>query len=102
MRTAPGKKRRRLGDDPGNPTYIFTEPRGSYRLARGQCAFADFLLLESRHQSSFQSGYATGGELFASKCRLHLYNTGCQKPDGGALGRHLREMKGSPVDCFGA
>ena len=36
MRTALSKIRRRLGDDPDNPNYIFTEPRVGYRIARGR------------------------------------------------------------------
>ncbi len=35
IRTALSKIRRRLGDDPDNPTYFFTEPRVGYRMARG-------------------------------------------------------------------
>ena len=35
MRTVLSKVRRRLGDHPDNPTYIFTEPRVGYRMARG-------------------------------------------------------------------
>ena len=35
IRTALSKIRRRLGDDPDHPTYIFTEPRVGYRMARG-------------------------------------------------------------------
>ena len=31
LRTMVGK----LGDDPGNPTYIFTEPRVGFRMPRG-------------------------------------------------------------------
>ena len=27
--------RRKLGDDAGNPAYIFTEPRVGYRMAKG-------------------------------------------------------------------
>ena len=34
MRTAISTLRRRLGDDADNPTYIFTEPRVGYRMAR--------------------------------------------------------------------
>ena len=36
MRTIVSKLRRKLGDDADNPTYIFTEPRIGYRMARGQ------------------------------------------------------------------
>ena len=36
MRTIMSKLRRKLGDDADNPTYIFTEPRIGYRMARGQ------------------------------------------------------------------
>ena len=36
IRTALSKIRRRLGDDPDNPTYIFTEPRVGYRMAGGR------------------------------------------------------------------
>ena len=36
MRTVISTLRRRLGDDADNPTYIFTEPRVGYRMARGQ------------------------------------------------------------------
>ncbi len=36
MRTALSKVRRRLGDDPDNPTYIFTEPRVGYRMLAGE------------------------------------------------------------------
>ena len=34
MRTIVRKLRRKLGDDAGNPTYIFTEPRVGYRMAK--------------------------------------------------------------------
>ena len=34
MRTLIKSLRRKLGDDSKNPTYIFTEPRGGYRMAR--------------------------------------------------------------------
>ena len=36
MRTVISTLRRRLGDDSENPTYIFTEPRVGYRMARGE------------------------------------------------------------------
>ena len=36
MRTIVRKLRRKLGDDAGNPTYIFTEPRVGYRMAKGE------------------------------------------------------------------
>ena len=36
MRTVISTLRRRLGDDSDNPTYIFTEPRVGYRMAKGQ------------------------------------------------------------------
>ena len=36
MRTVISHLRRRLGDDSDNPTYIFTEPRIGYRMARGE------------------------------------------------------------------
>ena len=36
IRTALSKIRRRLGDDPDNPTYFFTEPRVGYWMARGE------------------------------------------------------------------
>ena len=36
MRTLVRKLRRKLGDDAGNPTYIFTEPRVGYRMAKGE------------------------------------------------------------------
>jgi PAS domain S-box-containing protein len=35
MRTIVRKLRQKLGDDAGNPTYIFTEPRVGYRMAKG-------------------------------------------------------------------
>ena len=35
MRTIVRKLRRKLGDDVSNPTYIFTEPRVGYRMAKG-------------------------------------------------------------------
>ena len=34
MRTVVSSLRRKLGDDADNPTYIFTEPRIGYRMAR--------------------------------------------------------------------
>ena len=36
MRTALSSIRRKLRDDADNPTYIFTEPRIGYRMARGE------------------------------------------------------------------
>ena len=36
MRTVISTIRRRLGDDAGNPVYIFTEPRVGYRMAKGE------------------------------------------------------------------
>ena len=36
MRTIVSKLRRTLGDDAGNPTYIFTEPRVGLRMPRGE------------------------------------------------------------------
>ena len=36
MRTMVSKLRRKLGDDAGNPTYIFTEPRVGFRMPRGE------------------------------------------------------------------
>ncbi len=36
MRTIVRKLRRKLGDDAGNPTYIFTEPRVGYRMPKGR------------------------------------------------------------------
>ena len=36
MRTVISTIRRRLGDDAGDPAYIFTEPRVGYRMARGE------------------------------------------------------------------
>ena len=36
LRTIVNKLRRKLGDDAGNPTYIFTEPRVGYRMPRGE------------------------------------------------------------------
>ena len=36
MRTIVSKLRRKLGDDADNPTYIFTEPRVGYRMAKGE------------------------------------------------------------------
>ena len=36
MRTIVRKLRRKLGDDAGNPTYIFTEPRVGYRMPQGR------------------------------------------------------------------
>ena len=36
MRTIVRKLRLKLGDDAGNPTYIFTEPRVGYRMPRGK------------------------------------------------------------------
>ncbi len=38
MRTAISTLRRRLGDAANNPTYIFTEPRVGYRMARGDAS----------------------------------------------------------------
>ena len=38
MRTVISSLRRKLGDDADNPTYIFTELRVGYRLARGETA----------------------------------------------------------------
>ncbi len=35
LRTMMGKLRRKLGDDSGNPKYIFTEPRVGFRMPRG-------------------------------------------------------------------
>ena len=35
MRTMVSKLRRKLGDTPGNPAYIFTEPRVGYRMPKG-------------------------------------------------------------------
>ena len=34
MRTIVSKLRRNLGDDAGNPTYIFSEPRVGYRMPK--------------------------------------------------------------------
>ena len=36
MRTIVRKLRRKLGDDAGNPIYIFTEPRVGYRMPKGE------------------------------------------------------------------
>lgn len=36
MRTIVSKLRRKLGDDSGNPTYIFTEARIGYRMPKGR------------------------------------------------------------------
>ena len=36
VRTAAKQLRRKLGDDANNPTYIFTEPRVGYRMAKGE------------------------------------------------------------------
>ena len=36
MRTIVSKLRRKLGEDAGNPSYIFTEPRVGYRMPRGE------------------------------------------------------------------
>ena len=36
MRTVVSSLRRKLGDDADNPTYIFTEPRIGYRMARSK------------------------------------------------------------------
>ena len=36
VRTAVKQLRRKLGDDAGRPTYIFTEPRIGYRMAKGE------------------------------------------------------------------
>ena len=36
MRMIVSKLRRKLGDDAGNPTYIFTEPRVGFRMPRGE------------------------------------------------------------------
>ena len=33
--------RRKLGDDAGNPTYIFTEPRVGYRMGKGETREGD-------------------------------------------------------------
>ena len=41
MRTVISSLRRKLGDDADNPTYIFTELRAGYRLARGDGADMD-------------------------------------------------------------
>ena len=38
MRTIVSKIRRKLGDDAGNPTYIFTEPRVGFRMPKGEKA----------------------------------------------------------------
>ena len=38
MRTIVRKLRSKLGDDAGNPTYIFTEPRVGYRMPRPEAA----------------------------------------------------------------
>ena len=36
MRTIVSKLRRKLDDDANNPTYIFTEPRVGYRMAKAE------------------------------------------------------------------
>ena len=36
MRTIVRKLRLKLGDDAGNPAYIFTEPRVGYRMPEGE------------------------------------------------------------------
>ncbi len=36
MRTMVSKLRRKLGDDPADPTYVFTEPRVGFRMPRGE------------------------------------------------------------------
>ena len=36
MRTIVSKLRRKLGDDPDNPTYIFTELRVGYGIPKGE------------------------------------------------------------------
>ena len=36
VRTIVNRLRRKLGDDAGDPTYIFTQPRVGYRMAKGQ------------------------------------------------------------------
>lgn len=36
MYTMVSKVRRKLGDDAGDPTYIFTEPRVGYRMPKGE------------------------------------------------------------------
>lgn len=36
IRTVVSRIRHRLGDEPDNPTYVFTEPRVGYRMARGE------------------------------------------------------------------
>ena len=36
MRTIVSKLRRKLGEDTGNPTYIFTEPRVGFRMPKGE------------------------------------------------------------------
>ena len=36
MHTMVSKLRRKLGDDPRNPTYIFTEPRVGFRMPVGE------------------------------------------------------------------
>ena len=41
MRTIVSKLRRKLGDDPDNPTYIFTEPRVGYRMPRSETQGAE-------------------------------------------------------------
>ena len=41
LRTIVSKLRRKLGDDVGNPSYIFTEPRVGFRMPRGETADRD-------------------------------------------------------------
>ncbi len=36
MHTMVSKLRRKLGDDPRDPTYIFTEPRVGFRMPQGE------------------------------------------------------------------
>ncbi len=36
MHTMVSKLRRKLSDDPTDPTYIFTEPRVGFRMPRGE------------------------------------------------------------------
>ena len=36
MRNIVRRLRRKLGDDPGSPSYIFAEPSVGYRMAEGE------------------------------------------------------------------
>ena len=71
VRTFVKNLRRKLGDDADTPTYIFTEPRVGYRMARGRDRVADGSL-ESRSLSEKQCS-----KLYASlvECKDANYST---------------------------